>query len=200
MRQLFRYACRRRAPGVAVQFQAAFPNGAGSGGSPVVVSEIDTESDGTKWVGTEKTLVLSGNHVAIQADTPLPPTAPSPCLITMLASDMTCTQGRIDAHAIEGIRLTTTGFPNPMIPMSSPETNGVDIIAGELQTVNIKRGVLPIDNFITLTPEMLQVDGGLGPVMIQSQTEITIQVAGGVASITLSPAGIIMQGPIIMIN
>ncbi|HVP00895.1 MAG TPA: hypothetical protein VMT15_22665 [Bryobacteraceae bacterium] len=151
-------------------------------------------------MGTEKTLILAGNHVAIQADTPLPPTPGGPCLITLLSTDMTCTQGRIDAHAIEGIRITTTGFPDPMIPMSSEETAGVDIICGEAQTINIKRGVLPIDNYISITPEMLQVEGGLGPVMIESQTEITIQVAGGVASITLSPAGIIMQGPIIMIN
>jgi len=46
----------------------------------------------------------------------------------------------------------------------------------------------------------ITVDAGAAKVTIQSLSEITLSVAGGVSTITLTPAGITIQGPLIKIN
>ena len=84
---------------------------------------------------------------------------------------------------------------------SSDSTNGVEVIASEMQNITLQRGLIEgVDQKIEMAPGSITVDGGVGPVTIQSLTEITLQVAGGVSKIMLTPAGIILQGPIIMIN
>jgi len=86
-------------------------------------------------------------------------------------------------------------------PTSSSSTNGVEIVVGETQNVTIQRGLLPgIDQKIEMAPGSITVDGGLGTVTIQSMTEITLQVAGGLSTISLTPAGITIQGILVKIN
>ena len=69
-----------------------------------------------------------------------------------------------------------------------------------MQNVTIQRGLLPgVDQKIEMAPGSIIVDGGIGTVTIKSLTEITLSVAG-VSTITLTPAGIIIQGPLVMIN
>ena len=46
----------------------------------------------------------------------------------------------------------------------------------------------------------ITIDGGVGTITIQSLTEITLSVAGGLSSITLTPAGITIQGILVQIN
>jgi hypothetical protein len=150
-------------------------------------------------VTAEKTLILSGNHIALQADDPTPPATAETPLITLLASDMTCMQGRMEMHACESIRISTSGgLGGPR--MHQLGRDGLDFQVGETQEILLRRGMLPTDNFIHIEEEMLTVEGGLSPVLITSDTQVTIQVANGTSSITLTPMGIVMQGPIIKIN
>jgi hypothetical protein len=45
-----------------------------------------------------------------------------------------------------------------------------------------------------MSPGSIVVDGGTGTVTIQSLTQVTLSVAGGASSITLTPEGITIQG------
>lgn len=84
--------------------------------------------------------------------------------------------------------------------LPSDSTNGVEIVVGEMQNVTIQRGLLPVDQKIEMIPSGITVDAGLGKVTIQSLTEITLSVAGGLSTITLTPAGITIQGLLVQIN
>jgi hypothetical protein len=57
-----------------------------------------------------------------------------------------------------------------------------------------------VDQKIEMTPGNITIDGGVGTITIQSLTEITLSVAGGLSSITLTPAGITIQGLLVQIN
>jgi hypothetical protein len=169
------------------------PFGAGSGGDA---------SDGAKFISAEKTLILGGNHVAIQADTPTPPASADAPLVTVLSSDITCQQGRVEVHAPQSVRITTTGGIPGLIPMHSDSTNGIEICAGDPQTVLITRGSdeNPMQGRIAMNLDGIGINGTGGGVWIKSLTSIKLAVAGGTSSITLTPAGIVMQGPLITIN
>jgi hypothetical protein len=51
-----------------------------------------------------------------------------------------------------------------------------------------------------MTPSGITVDGGAMPITIQSLTEITLSVAGGLNTIKLAPTGITIQGAIIQVQ
>jgi hypothetical protein len=179
MNQNFKHRCNRR---------RAHPFGAGSGG--------DSGEDGARMVTAEKTLVLSGNHVAVQADDPTPPATPDPPLITLLAADTTTELGGVEAHAGKAVRLTT----GPDYMMHSDVTDGVDICVSETQSITLMRGALPVeDQTIQISPGFIMVDGGTGSITIQSMSEITIKV-GETTSLMLTPLGIVVQGPLITMN
>jgi hypothetical protein len=192
MKNNFVYECTRRCRQSRLGTERSIVFGAGSGGD-------DPEVDGARMVTAEKTLVLSGNHVAIQADDPTPPATAETPLITLLASDMTCMQGRVEMHAPESIRISTSGgIGGPR--MHQLGTDGVEVQVGETQEIFLRRGMLPTDNYIQLDDSLMALEGGVNPIVIESDTNITIQVANGTSSITLTPMGIVMQGPIIKIN
>jgi hypothetical protein len=107
--------------------------------------------------------------------------------------------GRIDVHGSQGVRITAG--PPPLPPATSDSTNGLEIIVGEIQNVTIQRGLLEgVDQKIEMTPSGITVDGGGMPVTIQSTTQITLSVAGGMSTITLAPEGITIQGILVQIN
>ena len=147
---------------------------------------------------------ISASRVSLVTKIPLDPMAtPAPNGITLLAGGNTFIDGKVDIRGSKGVRITSGP---PAIPMVSPETtsdstDGVEIIASEAQDVTIQRGMIPaVDQLIQMTPGAIMVDGGVGTVTIQSLTSVKLQVAGGISSITLTPAGIIIEGPIVMIN
>jgi hypothetical protein len=168
--------------------------GAGSGGSPVTIDELVTQfTDNYDGV-----YALGANRIEVMARSPLPPVPPKPCNITLVATGLAM-DGTVDVRGSKGVRITSG--PPMLPPTASESTNGVEIIASEAQNVTIQRGLIPaVDQMIEMTPGAIMVDGGVGTITIQSLTEIKIQVAGGVSSITLTPVGIIIQGPIVMIN
>jgi hypothetical protein len=77
----------------------------------------------------------------------------------------------------------------------------VEVVAGEAQNVTIQRGLLPgVDQQIEMTPSGITIDAGMGTLTIQSLTQITLSVAGGLSSITLGPQGITIQGLLVQVN
>lgn len=169
--------------------------GAGSGGSPITISDLEISQSTENHDGV---YAVGANRVEIMARPPLPPATPAPSNITLLASGLG-TDGKVDVRGSQGVRITSG--PPMLPPTTSDSTDGIEVIASEAQNVTIQRGLIPaVDQVINMTPGSIIMDGGAGTVTIQSLTEVTIQVAGGVSSITLTPAGIIIQGPLVMIN
>jgi hypothetical protein len=106
--------------------------------------------------------------------------------------------GQVNVRGDQGVRLTAG--PPPLPPTDSDSTNGVEIMVGETQNVTIQRGLLPVDQKIEMTPSGITVDAGMGTVTIQSLTQITLSVAGGLSTITLGPEGVTIQGVLVKIN
>ena len=141
---------------------------------------------------------VSANQVAVLCRPPLPPSG-SPNVISLLATDLTGMNGGVEVRGAKGVRISAG--PPMLPPTSSDSTNGVEIVVGEAQNVTILRGLLPgVDQKIEMAPGSITVDAGLGTVTIQSMTEITLSVAGGLSTISLTPAGITIQGLLVKIN
>lgn len=141
---------------------------------------------------------VKANQVTLLSLPPLPPLTPNPCVITVLASGLG-TGGQVNVRGNQGVRITAG--PPPLPPTDSDSTDGVEVAVGELQKVTIQRGLIPgVDQKIEMTPSGITVDAGAMPVTIQSLTKITLSVAGGLNTITLTPTGITIQGVMIQIQ
>ncbi len=176
-------AARNASPGIVVR------NGGGTGGGPETM-------DHTQFF--DGRFAISANQVELLSRPPDPPAPPGPNLITVLAAGLGM-DGKVNVRGSQGVRITAG--PPPLPPTASDSTNGVEIMVGEIQNVTIQRGLLPgIDQKIEMTPAGITVDAGAMPVTIQSLTQITLSVAGGLSTITLGPQGITIQGLLIQIN
>jgi hypothetical protein len=51
-----------------------------------------------------------------------------------------------------------------------------------------------------MTPGSIVIDAGAGTLTLKSLAEITLSVAGGMATITLTPAGVTIKGILVQIN
>lgn len=143
--------------------------------------------------------LLAANQLEIVSRDPALPAPPNKCNITLLASNTLGVDGQIDLRGAKGVRITAG--PPPLPATNSESTDGVEVMVGEAQNVTIQRGLIPgVDQKMEMTPGNITVDGGAGTIMIQSLSEITLSVAGGTSSITLTPTGITIQGPIIQIQ
>ena len=163
--------------------------GAGSGGGP------DTAEQSHFFDGTYS---ITANQIEVLSRPPIPPAPPGPNVITILAAGL-APNGKVNVRGSQGVRVTSG--PPPLPPTASDSVNGVEIIVSEAQNVTIQRGLIPgVDQKIEMTPGNITVDGGAGTITIQSLTEIKLAVAGGMSSITLTPAGIIIQGILVQIN
>jgi hypothetical protein len=161
----------------------------GSGGGP-------TTSDHNQFF--DGGYAVSANRIDLLSRPPDPPAVPDKHVITVLAAGLGI-DGRVCVRGTQGVRIT--GGPPPLPPTDDEGTNGVEIAVGEIQNVTIQRGLIPgVDQKIEMTPTGITVDGGAMPITVQSLSEIKLAVAGGVSSITLTPAGIVLQGIIIQIN
>ena len=119
-------------------------------------------------------------------------------MITILAAGLGV-DGKVNVRGSQGVRVTAG--PPALPPTASDSVNGVEIMVSEAQNVTIQRGLIPgVDQKIEMTPGAIKIDGGGGTITIQSLTEITLSVAGGMSSITLTPAGITIQGILVQIN
>ena len=143
---------------------------------------------------------VKANQLSLLSLPPLPPVVPDPCVITVLTSGLPelPMSGQVNVRGDQGVRLTAG--PPPLPPTDSDSTNGVEIMVGETQNVTIQRGLLPVDQKIEMTPSGITLDAGMGTVTIQSLTQITLSVAGGLSTITLGPEGVTIQGVLVKIN
>ena len=73
---------------------------------------------------------------------------------------------------------------------------------GETQKISLQRGMAyPVtDQMIDLSSNGILISAGDQVLSLTSLQEITLSVAGGLSSISLTPAGIVLQGPLIQIN
>ncbi len=166
--------------------------GGGSGGG---------DDDGPNIIKTaDRAYQIAANQVVLLTRPPTDPDVkPVANVITILAAGNTATDGNVDVRGSKGVRITTG--PPLLPPTKSDSTNGVEIIVSESQNVTVQRGLIPgVDQTISMKPGNITIDGGGGTITVQSLTEITLSVAGGVSSITLTPAGVIIKGPLVMIN
>jgi hypothetical protein len=202
----FPYKCSRRScPKLAAPDQAALGkvgpdevrdkivHGGGSGGGAPGGPE-----EGSGIEHHDGTYSLIANQIQFLSSPPLPPTVPEPYIISMMAAGMGM-DGRVEIGGSQGVRVTAG--PPMMPPGSSESTNGAEIVVGELQNITLQRGLIPeVDQQIMMAPGSIIVDGGAGTIMIKSLTSITLQVAEGLSQISLTPAGIIIQGLLVSIN
>ena len=133
---------------------------------------------------------IAANQVELLARPPLPPSVPGQSVINILAAGLGI-DGLVDIRGSQGVRVTAG--PPPLLPASSASTNGVEILAGEIGTVTLQRGLLPIDQKMEMTPEGITIDAGVGKVTIKSLTQIELSVAEGMTKLTLGPEGVTIQ-------
>ncbi len=142
---------------------------------------------------------VTANQIQLLSAPPLPAAIPLPEVISLLATDLTGMQGQVTVKGAQGVRVTSG--PPQLPPAQSDSTNGIEIIASEAQKVTIQRGLLPgVDQKIEMDPGSIVIDGGAGSITIQSLTQITLSVAGGANTITMTPTGITIQGVMITIQ
>lgn len=196
MKNLFTHKCSRRSRAQYIPPDAVrdkIVHGGGSGGG---VPSGPEDGSGTDY--HDGTYSVIANQVQIVAAPPLPPTVPVDYIISLHAPGMAM-DGRVEIGGSQGVRVTAG--PPMMPPASSGGTNGAEIIVGETQNITLQRGLVPeVDQQILMAPGSIVVDGGVGSVMIKSMTSITLQVAEGLSQISLTPAGIVIQGILVSIN
>ncbi len=156
--------------------------GGGTGGGP-------ESTDHNQSLDGE--LSIAANQIKMVARPPFPPAIPEQSVISILAAGFGI-DGLVDIRGSQGVRVTAG--PPPLLPASSATTNGVEIVAGEIGTVTIQRGLLPVeDQKIEMTPEGSTIDAGVGTVTIKSLTQIELSVCEGLAKLTLGPEGVTIQ-------
>jgi hypothetical protein len=133
---------------------------------------------------------IAANQVELVARPPLPPSVPGQSVINILAAGLGI-DGLVDVRGSQGVRITAG--PPPLLPASSASTMGVEIVASEIGSVTLQRGLLPIDQKMEMTPTGITIDAGVGKVTVKSLTQIELSVAEGLTKITLGPEGVTIQ-------
>jgi hypothetical protein len=74
-------------------------------------------------------------------------------------------------------------------------------MVGEEQKVTIQRGLIPgVDQTVEMNPQGITINAGDGVITLKAFREIKLSVADGLASISLTPVGITIKGPLIRLN
>ena len=162
--------------------------GGGSGGA---------DDPGHRVVSADGTYEIRANQLALVSWKNVPPSTDNESRILLLASGGLAgafmDNGTVDIRGCKGVRITG-GPPIPVVnPMMSVEsTNGVEIEVGEQQSITIKRGMLPVDQYITLTQSGITINAGIAG---------TLTLAAGMSQITIGPEGVTIIGmPLVQIN
>jgi hypothetical protein len=193
MENEFSYRCRPRSTRPVREMVAA-PCGAGSGGGPGDGNQSH-HFDGTYGVGANQLMFFAEDHPMASVGPP----SPTPPLIGICAVSDTGLLGTVCVRGDESVQITS-GLPQ-LPPAHADGVSGVSVVVGEIQNIILQRGLITgVDQIIQMEPGSIMVDGGAGMVTVQSLSMIKLSVAGGVSSIMLTPGGIIIQGPMVMIN
>lgn len=180
MTNTFKYRCTRR---VHPQIQT----GAGSGGD---------DDHGQHAHYTAGHYSISAEEVEVIAQTR------HPRLTLEAVNDPGAMDGLafVGIHGDKGVRITTG--VDPLVTQTFDSgTDGVEIFAEHLQTIDLKRGVgNPLMQRIWMQPDAILIDGTNAGVTISSAVKITLQVGEGMSFIELTPEGITIQGLMVNIN
>jgi hypothetical protein len=196
MTDQFLYKCSRRSRpepspsgGCRYPVVSVEPSGAGSGGGP---------EDGSPTHYHDGTYSIVANQVQLHTAPPMPPVDAVPYVISLFSPGEGY-DGRVEVNASQGVRITAG--PPLMPPTSSESTEGVEVAVGELESITLVRGMIPgAQQAIAIMPTNLNILGTTANVLISSDLQITLSVAGGLSSIVLTPVGIVLKGPLIQIN
>jgi hypothetical protein len=162
--------------------------GGGSGGGP----EKTVNSQNVDGLYS-----VTANQIEFFTGPPLPPAIPGPSVIRLLSAGMGI-DGQVYVRGTKGVRVTAG--PPPLLETASDSTNGVEIMIGELGKFTLQRGLLPVDQKMEMTQSAVSINAGAGKVTIESLTEITLSVAGGVSKIKLGPDGITIEGLMVTVK
>lgn len=166
--------------------------GGGSGG------DDDSGDSGDQVINADGTYEVRANQVSVVTWKNIPPSKDNESRIMLLAmgglEGLFTDDGTVDIRGCKGVRITSGPlFPilNPF--MSSDSTEGIEIEAGESQSVTMKRGMIPIlDQSITMTSSGITINAGLLG---------TLTLSAGLSQITIGPSGITIVGiPTVKIN
>jgi len=171
------------------------PLGGGSGGD-----DDDSDDSGHQVISADGTYEIRANQLSLFSWKNIPPASDKESRITLAAIGGVAGEfnddGRIDIRGCKGVRITSGPFL--MIPLLNPEmsvasTDGIEIEAGETQSITIKRGMIdPINQYISLTDSGITIDAGITG---------TLTLAAGMSQITIGPEGITIVGmPLVQIN
>ena len=162
----------------------------------------DSDSDGGHRVHfADGAYEIAANQISLFTKSPLRAND-TDHVITLLASgteESALTNGRIEVRGTQGVRITAG--PAPLPPTESKSVKGVEIMVGEEQKVTIQRGLIPgVDQTVEMNPQGITINAGDGVITLKAFREIKLSVADGLASISLTPVGITIKGPLIRIN
>jgi hypothetical protein len=190
----FKYKCIRRSGGRRTSpaaEESVLPSkenfGAGSGGEGWFDGSHDYHFDGSYQVSSPK-IDLEATGTQDSFDPPQ---------IVLHASDAGGI-GLVGVRGDKGVRITSGPASAEMFV---PSTNGFDVEVGSEQLVRIWHGPKGVPNgHITMSAKGTSIGTKEGGVWVTSLTSITLDVAGGTSSITLTPEGITIKGPMVWIN
>jgi hypothetical protein len=165
----------------------------GSGGA-----DCEEESKGDQAISADGTYSIRANQVALTSWKNLPPSADNESRIMLLAmgglEGLFMDDGTVDVRGCKGVRITSGSLIPILNPiMSADSTDGIEIEAGEAQSITMKRGMIPVvDQSITMTASGITINAGiLG----------TLTLTAGLSTITIGPSGITIIGiPLVQIN
>lgn len=167
--------------------------GAGSGGG-----DCSEETKGDQTKKADGTYSITANQVMLHSWKNIPPSADNDSRIMLLAQGGLTggfiDDGTVDIRGCKGVRITAGPVALPLVApiMSAASTNGVEIEVSELQSITMKRGLLPIDQYITLTPTGITINAGITG---------TLTLNAGMSQIKIDSTGITIIGvPFVQIN
>lgn len=155
--------------------------GGGTGGGP---------GGGGREQSIDGPFDLAANQIYLCARPPLAPGPAGTSVVAILATG-SGTDGLVDVRGSKGVRVTAG--PPPVLPADASTTDGVEILVGQTGSLTLRRGLLPVDQKVELTPSGVTVDAGAMPVTIKSLSSIELSVAGGTTKLRLGPEGVTIE-------
>jgi hypothetical protein len=167
------------------------PVGAGSGGDPPVDGSQTIYFQGLWGVGAGMIKLAAEDH----SDSGISFNSSDP-VASLAAISHDGAKGRVVLLGTQGVRIASKVGADPS--SDNPSINGVEIYVQDTKQIKFQQG-----KYGTQMMTMINAGttiSGTTEVLIQCDQQITLQVGGGVSSITLTPTGIVMKGPLIQIN
>lgn len=168
-------------------------SGGGSGGG----------DDGNNTIqSADGTFEIAANQLVLVTKDPDNPPAGDHVITILAAGSLpTFSDGRVDIRGSQGVRVTSGPPIGPPLPTTSQSTNGIEVMtSSEAQSILLQQGSLPMSQKIELGLGGITIDGTEHLVTIKSAYSISLTVAGGTSQILITPAGIVIKGPLVQIN